>query len=209
MKRRLLLLDLLLLVLVLLAGMLLKQRWEQAHAREMALLQQRIRPIPAPALAPLVPVSPVQGGMYVEVAQNMLVLERSQSEYHRRSAAASSSFSPVPALPWAHGVIQFGDKPTVILSEMPGGAEKSYQPGDDIGPFKVLDVNTTHILLEWKGLRILKTIEEITDHTAPREKTTAARSSLRRPCCRAYGDKAQRGSDRHRPGQQHKGLLPD
>jgi hypothetical protein len=176
MKQRLLLLDLLLLVLVVLAGWLLKQRWEAAHKREMAMLQQRIPSIPAPSLMPLVPVVPVTGAMYDDVAQNMLFSRDRNPNIIVDPPAPPPPSPPVPPLPKAHGVIQFGEQPQVILSEDAGGAEKSYSPGDEIGPFKLLAVNTTHILFEWNGLRILKTIEEITDHSAPKEETTSSKA---------------------------------
>jgi len=174
MKRRLLLLDLVLLILVVLAGVLLKQRWQVAHLREMTLLQQRIRPIPPPAISPLAQVSSVTGAMYDDVAQNMLFSRDRNPNIIVEPPPPPPPAPLVPALPRAHGVIQFGDQSQVILSEDAGGKEKSYRPGDDVGPFKLLAVNDTHILFEWNGLRILKTIEEITDHSAPKEETEAA-----------------------------------
>ncbi len=174
MKQRLLLLDLALLVLVVLAGSLLKQRWETANQREMTLLRQRIPSIPAPSVAPLSPVAPVTGAMYDDVAQNMLFSKDRNPNIIVDPPPPPPPSPIVPTLPRAHGVIQFGDQPQVILSEQAGGQEKSYRPGDEIGPFKLLAVNDSHILFEWNGLRILKTIEEITDHTAPKEEKTAA-----------------------------------
>jgi len=181
MKQRLLFLDLALLVFVVLAGMMLKQRWETANRREMALLRQRIPPIPAPAVTPLSPVGAVTGAMYDDVAQNML-FSRDRNPNIIVDPPPPPPPSPiVPPVPRAHGVIQFGDQPQVILSEEAGGREKSYRPGDEIGPFKLLAVHDTHILFEWNGLRIMKTIEEITDRSAPKEEKAAAAPAAAAP----------------------------
>lgn len=167
MKQKLLLLDLLLAALVVYAGLTLKNRWDASHQREMAFLALRVPQIPAPAMAPLPGVNPAKAATYLDVAQKMLFARDRNPNVIYDPPPPPPPPPPVPAVPRAHGVMQLGATPTVILSEVAGGPHKSYRPGDEIGPFKLLAVNNTHILFEWKGLRILKTIEEITDRSGP------------------------------------------
>lgn len=166
MKQKLLLLDLLLLVLVIIAGTTLSRRWDEARAREHALLAQRIPPIPAPAIPPIPPVRPAQAVAYVDVAQKML-FAKDRNPTVILDPVVPPAPKQMPALPQAHGYMGFGETPTVILSEKPGAPHKSYRPGERIGDFKLLAVNNTHILFEWEGLRVLRKLEEITEKNAP------------------------------------------
>lgn len=175
--RKLLLLDLLLAGLVLYAGTVLKQRWDASRAREMAFLRLRVPQIPAPAVAPLPAAGTAKAATYLEVAQKMLFARDRTPDVIYDPPPPPPPPPLVPALPRAHGMMQLGAVPTVILSEKTGGVHKSYRPGDTIGPFKLLAVNRTHILFEWDGMRIMKTLEEITDHSAPPAEATTAKNT--------------------------------
>jgi len=96
----------------------------------------------------------------------------------------------------------------VILTASAGSTEKSYHPGDEVGPFKLLAVNSTHILLEWNGLRILKTIEEITDHSAPEEKKTPGKQAAAAPAAEKSTVKAKEGPGDIDMGHDTKACIP-
>jgi hypothetical protein len=172
-NRKLLLLDLVLLVGVITAGWQVRERWMAQSEREMKLLSQRIRPIPPPAVAPIPVHGAARPAAYIDVAQRVL-FAKDRSPDVIIDPVVEPPPPPVPPLPKAHGFIGFGGTKTVILSVGQKGEHRQYRPGEEVGDFKLLDVNETHILLEWNGLRILKKLEEITDMTPPQAQAAAA-----------------------------------
>lgn len=172
MKRKLWLLNLLLLALVIAAGSELRRRWVEAREREARILKERPPPPPAPQLAPIPPVEPVTAASYIDVANKVLVAK------DRNSTVIVEVKPPpppkvMPELPKQYGVIDFGQGPTVVLAEKAGAQQKGYRPGDKIGPFKLLAVNNTHILFEWEDKRVMKRLEELTDKSTPTSTSTA------------------------------------
>jgi hypothetical protein len=65
--------------------------------------------------------------------------------------------------------MNLGDGPTAILVEKPGMAEKAVQPGETIGQFKMVDVNTKDITFAWllNGEVVRRSLRELADSTAP------------------------------------------
>ena len=56
---------------------------------------------------------------------------------------------PMPELPRYHGQMNLGDGPMALLVEKPGMPEKAIKPGETIGQFKLVDVNTNEITFAW------------------------------------------------------------
>jgi hypothetical protein len=54
-----------------------------------------------------------------------------------------------------------------ILVEHPGTAEKALKPGDSIGQFKLVDVNTNEITFQWafNGETVRRSLRELSDHS--------------------------------------------
>ena len=79
---------------------------------------------------------------------------------------------PMPELPRYHGQMNLGDGPLALLVEHPGMAEKALKPGDTIGQFKLVDVNTNEITFEWtfNGATVRRTLAQLMDHTAVRRR---------------------------------------
>jgi hypothetical protein len=165
-KSRLVALNLFLLLLATGAGWILRNSWMESRAREQALLNQRMRPLPPPAIAPIPKPTPAVPTNYVEVAQKMLFVRDRNPNVILKPPPAPPPPPPMPALPAAYGVMNIGEGPMVILSEKPGAQHKGYKPGDKVGEFNLLALNNSEILLEWHGERIKKTIEELRDHSA-------------------------------------------
>jgi hypothetical protein len=177
MKRRLLVLDLVLLGLVIYAGTTLRERWLEARVREQRLLSQTVPPIPPPAVAPIPQVPPAKAIQYVEVAQKMLFSKDRSSAVILDPPPPPPPPKPMPLLPSARGVMAFGGIPIVMLTEKAGAPAKGYRPGEKVGDFKLLAVNNTHILFEWEGLRVLRRLDEIADKSAATADTGPAASA--------------------------------
>ena len=71
-------------------------------------------------------------------------------------------------------MIDLGDGPIAILSEGAKGPHRDYQPGDQVGAFKLVDVNRDELTLEWDGKTITKKLDEILDRSAPAPGPAAA-----------------------------------
>lgn len=165
MKRKLWLVNLLLLGLVIAAGAELQKRWQEARDRELRLLKERVPTPPAPELSPIAPVQPVSAASYIDVA-NKVLLAKDRNPNVIVEVKPPPPPKVMPELPKQYGVIDFGQGPTVVLAEKPGEKQKGYRPGDKIGPFKLLAVNNTHILFEWEDKRVMKRLDELVDKSA-------------------------------------------
>ena len=63
--------------------------------------------------------------------------------------------------------MNIGDGPTAIMGVKAGAPHEAIHPGETIGQFKLLSVNTQEIVLEWDGKTIHKTVDEMTDNSGP------------------------------------------
>jgi hypothetical protein len=165
-KRKLLLLNLTLLALSVAAGVHLRREWIDARTREQEVLERRLRPVPAPRVAPLPAVEPVKAATYNEIAQKML-FSKDRNPIVVVEAPPPPKPIPMPALPLFHGVVDFGDGPMAIMSEGPKGAHRDYQPGDKVGAFKLVALNNEELVLEWEGKTITKRVDEFIDRSTP------------------------------------------
>jgi hypothetical protein len=73
---------------------------------------------------------------------------------------------PVPPLPVAYGVLNFGDGPAAILSEKVNSPNRAFQPGDMIGEFKLVAVSPEELVFEWEGKRIARKVEELRERSS-------------------------------------------
>lgn len=166
MKRKLLLLNLTLLALSVALGLHLRQQWLDARAEEQAVLERRLKPAPAPRVPPLPAVEPVKAATYNEIAQKML-FSKDRNPIVVVVPPPAPKPVPMPALPLFHGVVDFGDGPMAIMSEGPKGPHRDYQPGDKVGAFKLVSVDSEELTLEWEGKTITKRIDEFIDRSTP------------------------------------------
>jgi hypothetical protein len=164
-KHKLLLLNLLLLVLIVLAGLELRRRWRQEIAYEQEVLRRMIPVAAPPVIQPAPKVVPVTPASYAEVASKMLFTR------DRNPTVIIEPPKPVPpeempALPFYYGYIDFGGGPTVMMAEKSGGRQKGYHLKDKIGPFTLLAVSNREVLFEWKDKKVSKRFDELMDKLA-------------------------------------------
>jgi hypothetical protein len=76
----------------------------------------------------------------------------------------------MPPLPVYHGLMDLGGL-MAMLSVTKDGPQQAIRPGEAIGQFKLVDVNSEEMTLEWEGLTIRKRVDEL---TAPAPPPTAA-----------------------------------
>jgi hypothetical protein len=164
MRRKLWLLDLFLLISVLIAGFVLKQRQSETTGREQALLRQAVAAPPAPALPAMPRVHPVTPATYMAAVQMNLFSKDRNPNVILDPPPPPPPPPQMPPLPVAYGVMDLGAGPAAILAEKPGAAHRSYRPGEKIGAFKIVAMNNREILFDWDGQPVKKTLEELADH---------------------------------------------
>jgi hypothetical protein len=157
-----LILDVVLAAVAVYAGFQFRSQFRAVQAREGALTGRKPNPLPPPQFTPLSTAPPVLSAGYSEIAQKLL-FDRSRNSTVVVEVAPPPPPKPVPPLPVYHGMMNIGDGPAAILSVNASSAQMEIHPGETIGPFKLVDVNTQEIALEWDGKIIRKTVDEILD----------------------------------------------
>jgi hypothetical protein len=164
-KHKLLLLNVTLLAFLGYAGWHLRNARLAQKAREAAELNKKVKPLPPPPFTALPPTPPVSPATYADIAQNTL-FDKSRNPTVVVETAPPPPPKPMPPLPVYFGQMNIGSGPMAILSETPRSSQQSVHIGEPIGQFKLVDVNSIDIALEWEGKTIRKNVDELVDHSA-------------------------------------------
>ncbi|MGA2325294.1 MAG: hypothetical protein ABSH05_03315 [Bryobacteraceae bacterium] len=159
MRKKLLLLNLLLLALLVVLGGRVRQTWLEARKRESVMLGQPLKQLPPPPYAPLAPVAPVTAAAYSEAAQQMLF----SADRNPTVIVEVTPPPKMPALPVFYGLFILGGGPTAIMSEGPGAKHQEVGLGQKIGEFTLVGINRSQIALEWRGEKLTRRIEELVE----------------------------------------------
>lgn len=163
MKRKLWLLNILLVAAIALAGWQLRKEARELHAREHATLDKH-PPAPAlPAQPSAAPPPMVTGAAYIGIAKDMLFSKDRNSQVIVDPPKPPAPPKPLPPLPVVHGVMDIGDGPIVMMSEKSGGRHRGVHVGEKIGEFKLLSVNRTDLVLGFEDRTVKKTLQELID----------------------------------------------
>ncbi len=184
MRRKLQLLNLALVVLVAATGWRLWQLHQTAQARQARLLSQAPAPAGSAADEPAVtPPAPVRPADYIEIAEHLLLFP----DRNPTVVLAPVEEKELPPLPVAHGVMDLGAGPTVILSEKPGGPQRGYRVGERVGDFVLAEVQTTALVFDWEGRKIRRSLEEL----RPKEGAKPVAAAAQAPKPRAAPAKSE------------------
>jgi hypothetical protein len=164
-NRKLLLLDVLLAAVVVYAGFRLKAEWRSAKVREAATLHRPARTPRPQEFTPLPTEPPVLAGGYANIAQKML-FDKSRDPNVVIEVAPPPPKPPMPPLPVFHGVMNLGEGPIAILSVNKDAAHQGVRPGETIGQFKLIDVNSEEMTLEWQGEVVRRSVNELSARAA-------------------------------------------
>jgi hypothetical protein len=182
-NRKLVLLNSVLALVVVYGGIQLRNQYQAAKARAAALRAVRISPAPAPPFVPLPNDAPVLPSGYKDVAIKDLFHPSRNPDVAVELPPLPPPPPPMPELPRYHGQMNIGDGPIAMLAEKPGMAEKGIKPGQTIGQFKLVDVNTNEITFAWtfNGELARRSLRELADNTAmaaaPDARSVAAASA--------------------------------
>ncbi len=167
MNRKLLILDLTLIIAVIYAGVRVRERYRQTRVSQAAVLNRRVPAPPAPAFAPAPAVPPVLPSGYADIAQKML-FDRSRNSTVVIETPAPPPPKPMPPLPAYHGQMKLpGQDLIIFLSENGHGAHQPLHIGDSMGEFKLLEATSDSLTLEWDGKKITKDLKDLVEKGGP------------------------------------------
>jgi hypothetical protein len=179
MNRKLIALNVVLALTAIYAGVLFHGRWEAAKARQKALRTAKTRPATVDPMAPLPKEPPVLATGYAAVADKNLFHPSRDSRIPVELPPPPPPPPPMPALPKYHGTMNIGDGPMALLTMNANTPANAIKPGDMIGPFKLVEVNTVDITFEWNGQVVRRTLDDLTDRaiqSAPAAASSDGRS---------------------------------
>lgn len=207
------LLDLALLVLAGLLFWRLRSEWIHSHARDLALLHSTLPFARVPGLAPLENVGAVTAADFADVATKDL-FSKDRNPDVIVEAVPPPPPKPLPPFPVAHGVMLWdGVPPTIVLSEKAGGPQKGYRPGDIIGPWKIVSVDSSYADFEWDGKDFKKRIDELIDRTPVPEAAPPASAAAKAAPAAAASKALSNSTHSGHPGQDvgagFKACYPD
>jgi hypothetical protein len=172
-NRKLLAVNLLLAGLLIWAGMQWRSQYLAAQARERKMRTAKATQQP-PSPLPAIPTQPpVQAAGYNNVAQKLLLHPTRNPDIPVEAPEPPPPPPPMPALPKYHGSMNLDGVATAILS---AGQDryKEIKPGETIGQFKLIDVNTRDITFEWNNQQVRKTLNELLDRTVVENSNTVS-----------------------------------
>jgi hypothetical protein len=167
MKRKLLILDVVLVAVVVAAGVEFRKSWVSAKERAEVTRRRTVKPIALPPLPALAAPKPVMPADYIEVAQQMLFDASRNPNVPVEPPPAPPPPPPpppMPKLPLFHGMMNLGGGPFVILS-VGNGPHLDIHPGEPIGQFTLVSVSNDELTFDWNGQKVTKTLDELTDHS--------------------------------------------
>ena len=154
----------------------LRQQWQSAQAHQVQVLGKKV-PAPAmPAPPAAVKPSPVNATGYSEIAEKML-FSKDRNPTIILPPVEVKPPKPMPPLPLLYGVMGLPSGPVALLSEAPGKGSKGYRKGETVGEFKISDLSTKQITLQWEDKTITKDINEMIDRSNGPAAAVAANAS--------------------------------
>lgn len=158
MNRRMVLLNLALLVLVGALGWVLRANWLEAQSRERAVLRRRV--LPKAVLAPpsIPGVQAAAPAEYIDVANKML-FSKDRNPVVVVEPPKPAPEPVMPALPGYSGQMSIGE-PVIFLS-VAKDVQHSYHAGDQVGDFKLTSFDQDNIVLDWNGKTVERKLEDL------------------------------------------------
>jgi len=184
-SRKLLILDTVLVAVAVYAGVQLRNQWRASKARAAATLNRTVKPGAPPSYAPALPEPPVLASGYAKIAQQTL-FDKSRNPDVVIEPPPVAPKPPMPPLPVYHGLMSIGSSgPTAFLSINKDAPHQAVHPGESIGQFKLLDVNSVEMTLEWDGQVIHKRVDELSAMNSAPAAPEAARTDTQPPAAAA------------------------
>lgn len=180
MKRKLLLLNALLLGLLILGGSELYSRWLQAESR-YETLEKYADPKAAPDYPAGAGEPAVRPGSYMPVVERLLFSKDRNAVVE--VVVAEPEVEQRPALPYFSGLVDFGDGPLALMSPTSGGEGAWTAIGEQVGEFTFKGLaEDGRVKLTWKEQEIVVEQSELTGAAPqPQQQANNRRPPRQRP----------------------------
>lgn len=149
--------------------------WRNMRAHQAAVLSEKVPVVPATPSPAVIPPGPVAPTSYTEIVSRDL-FDPSRTPDLVMELPPQPPPPVMPPLPRCFGVLNFGDGAAAIVAETDHSAHQLLHTGATIGQFKLIDVDTDAIVLEWNGRRIHQSLAEV-DSASPQQLPTHTDSS--------------------------------
>jgi hypothetical protein len=187
-------LNLALMVLLVAAVWRLWGERDSARSRQVAVVGQALDPVEIAPSPPVEPPEPVLASDYIETAQQILFFQ----DRNPNVVIEAAPPKPLPPMPFAHGVLDIGSGPTVILSKESNGQQQAYLVGDRYEDFRIAEITPAGLVFEWEGDLIRRSIEEL--KPADKEPSATPQPTARTKPAAAKPKSAILGGDSVKPG---------
>ena len=192
MRKKLLLLDLALAVLVFVLAGQVRDKWLEARKRSDVMFRQVLKQLPPPPYSALPAIPAVTAASYSAVAlkypfspdRNPTVVVEPPKE------------PPMPPLPIYYGIMTLSDGETAIMSARQGEPSQGIHFGEKVGEFTLLAVENDEVTLEWTGKTVTKKVSDLRPRADAGRAAPAGRSADTAPRAAAQpaaGSRAEAG----------------
>ena len=165
MKRKLWLLNFVLIAAIAAGAWRVRKETEAFKSRERATLAKKPA-IPAPSPAQSTPPTPpVAAASYLEIAQKLLWSKDRNSQVIVDPPKPPDPPKPLPPLPSVHGVLNLGTGPIVMMSDKQGARQRGVQAGETIGQFKLVSIEGEELVLAFEDRKVKKKLQELMERT--------------------------------------------
>jgi hypothetical protein len=164
MNRKIILLNVVLVLVVAYGGTLLRRQILAGEAKLAQMHQAQITVTNSPVLAPLADRPPVMSNAYRAVVVNTLFHPSRNSELPPTPPLPSTPAPPMPSLPTYRGTMNL-DGDSIAILALGNASSQAVKNGDSIGPFKLVDLNLVDITFEWEGAIVRRTLDQLADHS--------------------------------------------
>lgn len=186
MRKKLLLLDVALAVIVSVLAIQVRDRWLEARKRSDVTFKQELKQLPPPPYSPL-PVVPV----VTAAAYSAVALKYPFSADRNPTVVVEPPKEPqMPPLPVYYGIMTLIDGETAIMSARSGDPSQGIHFGEKVGEFTLLAVEDDEVTLEWNGKTVTKKVSELRPHVDA-GRATVARSTETAPKAQAPAGKVE------------------
>ncbi len=140
-----------------------KIRWDEAQARQNAVVQVKVKPVNLPQPAPAAPPEAAPAVKYADVAKKNLFSKDRDPNVVIEAPKEVEKPKPMPKLPVVYGVMGLPSGVKAVMAERQGEASSVVKTGDMIGEFKIVALNQKNVTFNWNGTEVNRTIDSLLD----------------------------------------------